>query len=197
MNTNFYLEENAFTKEECDHIIEKARPFLKPSLVVGDYDTDHFRNKKFRVSEEVHFHLIDDDPITLKLRNKIETISGFPKENQESINVIHYTEGGYFLPHFDYFGHDGGEDNLANQRLHTFILYMNDDFIGGVTEFPKEEYKIIPKTGLLVGWNNVIEGTNELNPYSLHGSTDIVSGEKWIVTIWVREQKADNTLSDG
>ena len=195
MKTNFYQEKNFLTKEECDSVIQKALPFLQNSLVTGQYDYDAFTQKKFRISEEAHFHLRDDDDVTKKIRDRIEQLSGLPKENQESICVIHYTEGGYFSPHYDYFGHDGAETDLSNQRLYTFLLYLNDDFAGGITEFPKEEYKIIPETGRLVSWNNVLDGTTDLNPNSLHSSTDIISGEKWIATIWVRENKIDHTLS--
>ncbi len=193
MSLHLYQEKNVLTKEECETIIQKALPFLQKSQVTGEYDFDHFNQKKFRMSEEAHFHIIDDDVVTRKLRNKIKDISGLPISHQESICVINYTKDGYFLPHYDYFGHDTTDDNRSNQRLFTYLIYLNEDFEGGITEFPKENIKIKPETGLLITWNNVIDGTNELNPKSLHCSTEITSGEKWVVSVWVREHQADFT----
>mmetsp|Transcript_150136 Transcript_150136/g.273291 ORF Transcript_150136/g.273291 Transcript_150136/m.273291 type:complete len:368 (+) Transcript_150136:56-1159(+) len=48
--------------------------------------------------------------------------------------VCKYTPGGFFLPH-----HDGGfEEDDTTWSFKTFMMYLNDDFIGGPTNFYEE-----------------------------------------------------------
>lgn len=51
--------------------------------------------------------------------------------------VCRYAAGGFFQPH-----HDGGFDyNREHRSLKTFMLYLNDDFEGGPTNFYKGSQK--------------------------------------------------------
>lgn len=48
--------------------------------------------------------------------------------------VCKYTPGGFFLPH-----HDGGfEEDDRTWSFKTFMMYLNDDFTGGTTNFYEE-----------------------------------------------------------
>ena len=53
----------------------------------------------------------------------------------ETFRICKYTKGGYFFPHFD-----GGFDRgVYNRSIQTFMLYLNDGFEGGNTNFFREE----------------------------------------------------------
>lgn len=136
--------------------------------------------------------LSDSLPETEFIKTKIAEVSKYPIENQEGLHIVRYKSGGKYDPHFDYFveGESYYEEMMSRggQRGESWLVYLNDDFEGGETEFPNEGFKIQPKKGLLVAWRNLLE-TGEVNSLSLHAGLPVTSGEKWIAIIWVREQK--------
>ena len=60
----------------------------------------------------------------------------------EGLQVIRYKPGGFYHAHKDNFG-----GKLENFREVTVIVYLNDDFSGGTTTFPKLEYAVVPRAG--------------------------------------------------
>lgn len=128
--------------------------------------------------------------IISKLRKRFAKITNSDIEQQETpISVIKYSEGDYYLPHFDFFG---GVSNLphseAGDRLFTGIVYLNDDYEGGETKFVSEEVSIKAKQGDLLVWTNLNrDGTPNRN--TKHSGLPITKGNKFIVVIWAREKK--------
>ena len=60
-----------------------------------------------------------------------------------------------------------------------------DDVSGGETEFPQLSFKMLPRTGMLLIWNNMgLDGRP--NPYLLHSGNPVTQGTKYIVTKWFR-----------
>ena len=52
-------------------------------------------------------------------------------------------------------------------RIATALLYLNEEFKGGETEFPMNDYRIVPKTGLLASWHNIDRNGDRIEQ-SLH-----------------------------
>ena len=68
-------------------------------------------------------------------------------------------------------------DNLdRSDRAMAFMLYLNDDFEGGETEFKYQKYKEIPEQGNLVIWPAGYTHT--------HRGAMLTSGVKYIATGW-------------
>ena len=64
------------------------------------------------------------------------------KINQaEGLQVVRYDKGGFYKPHVD-----SGNTN----RILSGVLYLNEDFNGGVTHFEKQDLEVEPKSGRLV-----------------------------------------------
>jgi hypothetical protein len=74
------------------------------------------------------------------------------------------------------------------QRYLTFLIYLNDDFIGGGTHFPTLKYTTRPKRGLAVLFQNT-DSTGNVLPDSLHGGDPVKEGEKWICNKWIHYPK--------
>ena len=70
----------------------------------------------------------------------------------------------------------------------TFVLYLNDDFSGGFTEFPLLKTGFKPKkgSGIFFKYNYDDHKYNEL---TLHSGTPVIEGVKKIVTAWFRKNK--------
>jgi prolyl 4-hydroxylase len=63
-------------------------------------------------------------------------------------------------------------------------MYLNDDFDGGETFFPKINKKVVPELGKAVLFYSV-NNNGVLLQKSLHGGLPVQSGEKWIANKWI------------
>jgi len=164
---------NIITKEERNHIIDQARSKLQPSEISTEKEVD----SSVRKSETAWLDL--DDPVISRVVDRCLKFTDRPKENCENLQVVKYTPGGYYKPHFD-------SINDENPRLYTFLIALNDDYEGGETEFPnlKRKYKMKECNGLF--FHNL--DNYELScSKSLHGGKPVESGEKWICNLWIRK----------
>jgi prolyl 4-hydroxylase len=182
--------DNFLTHDECDELIHHAtQKGLVPSTVYSA-DTDNM-DKNFRISDQTWLKISECDA-TRKLAHSVSSISGKPSENFEEFQVVKYGQGGFFTPHYD--ACDGDEsfckrmNGNSGQRYMTFLVYLNDDFKGGETVFPKLDGKIEPKKGKALVFFNTDENGNLLRD-SLHGGNPVDSGTKWICNVWVRINK--------
>jgi prolyl 4-hydroxylase len=95
----------------------------------------------------------------------------------EPLSIVKYNTGDYFNPHNDSWGY-GGEARFA-----TIIVYLNDDFQGGCTYFPKFDIRVTPRRGsALIFHYDSIESL-------LHQSEPVISGTKYILTAFVRNEE--------
>ena len=76
-----------------------------------------------------------------------------------------HCEKPYFVNHFD------------KDRLLAWMVYLNDDYEGGETEFTFLSKRIKPKKGTLLMWPSGFTHT--------HRGGMVVSGEKYILTGWI------------
>jgi len=164
---------NIITKEERNHIIDQARSKLQPSKISTEKEVD----SSIRKSETAWLDL--DDPVISRVVDRCLKFTDRPKKNCENLQVVKYTPGGYYKPHFD-------SINGENPRLYTFLIALNDDYEKGETEFPnlKRKYKMKECDGLF--FHNL--DNYELScSKSLHGGKPVESGEKWICNLWIRK----------
>jgi hypothetical protein len=126
--------------------------------------------------------------INLKLRAICSSLTGRPIENMEFTHVVRYGLGGEYKPHYDSFNPVDSQ-NIANQgslREFSLLVYLNDGYTGGETEFTRRGIMITPKIGKLLMWSNLNEdGT--IDELSKHAGLPITAGEKWIAIVWVRK----------
>jgi len=178
--------EDFLTSEECDKIIELASTRLEPSRVYTDNSDLH--DTENRKSDQAWL-LNDYDPLVHKISQKVAEYSGYPIENQEDLQVVHYEPGGFFKPHYD--ACEGTKDfckrmdGIAGPRLWTYIIYLNDDLEGGETLFPYLNKKVIPKKGKCAIFQSS-DDNGKLIRQSLHGGEPVTKGIKWICNKWIR-----------
>ena len=112
-------------------------------------------------------------------------------ENAEKMQVVKYDPNGYYNEHYDASCDDRPEcvefEKNGGQRVVTMILYLNDEYEGGSTHFPRlnVEYKPPKKTGIL--FYSLEKNGNKCHPLSIHSGTPVISGQKYIANIWLRE----------
>jgi prolyl 4-hydroxylase len=187
---DYVIEEipNFLTKDECDKIIALSQSKLTQSKVFSvDEDSE---DPTVRVSKQTWLN-DSEDALIRDISNRIAQRTHTTVAQQESMQVVKYDENGFYKPHFDACDQSTRTDcermNLGQgHRLLTFIMYLNDDFDGGETYFPKLDYKIIPQTGKAAIFYNVEPNGNILQA-SMHGGLDVKNGEKWIANKWIHQ----------
>jgi prolyl 4-hydroxylase len=177
--------QNFLTEEECDEIIKMSEPLLADSHVY-DSDNDNVQ-KESRISKQCWFN-DDRHKLIEYISNKCANATSTNKTCQEQLQVVKYTEGGFFNPHFDPCVGDAKFCERMNKgsghRKYTVLIYLNDDFEGGETEFPDLGIKIYPQKGKAVIFKSVDEEGNIIKE-SKHGGNSVTKGEKWVCNKWI------------
>jgi prolyl 4-hydroxylase len=175
--------------DECREVIERSLHKLKRSTTVNP-DTgkeDVIRN---RTSEGTYFQRCEDAFIE-RLDRRIASLMNWPLENGEGLQILHYDKVGEYKPHFDYFPPEqpGSMVHTATggQRVATLIIYLNDVPDGGETIFPDAGLSVAARQGGAV-YFRYVNGQRQLDPLTLHGGAPVLSGDKWIMTKWMRER---------
>lgn len=179
---------NLLTPEECKRLIDitKNQGLEESEILSYEKTKDTKLDVSYRKSKQAW--LKDDyDPILTKFANFSQKITGLPIKNQEETQVVVYQPGGEFKEHYDSCIHDKDYcdkiNRHAGQRRSTILVYLNDDYIGGETEFIELGLKIKPETGKgILFWST--DENEQLLPKSKHKANVLQSGEKWIATKW-------------
>jgi len=179
---------NFLSHEQCDEIIKLIDAnHSRSSVVVGG--TDRSDITEHRTSSTSNL-----DPSIDVIKNVHQKISDFlvlPLEKGESLQGQLYEPGQYFRPHNDFFS--GPAYNMhcraSGNRTHTLMVYLNDDFDGGETNFPNLNKVVKPEKGKAIWWKNMEDGITLTD--SLHEGVTVKTGKKYIVTSWWRENKWD------
>lgn len=88
--------------------------------------------------------------------------------------------------HYDSYPEDSRSLDPWGQRNITGLVYLNDNFDGGLTYFPKINKYIKPEKGKMVLFTSVHEDLT-LDKESIHCATAVSNGNKSILNVWFRE----------
>ena len=187
---NYTVKEipNFLSIDDCDKIIEIiTKQELKPSEVYsGSLDN---LNNNTRKSNQCWLN--DNNHDIKKLSEKITKITNTQNNYTEDLQVVSYDKDGFFNYHYDACAGNKSFCKRLNHngyRLYTVLIYLNDDFEGGETVFPKINKTIKPEKGKAVIFQNVLDdGT--IIAESLHGGNSVLSGNKYICNKWIRTKK--------
>ena len=188
-----------FTEDAvCAWLIERARSNLKRALV---YDASHGRDiaDQMRTNTAAGFDLMTADLVQVALQYRIAASVGLPIDNMEGPTMLHYNVGEEITNHFDFLNphipNYQDEIGRRGERIITFLVYLNDDYGGGETEFPHLGIRHKGKRGDgLLFVNALPSGPPDLR--MVHAGLPPTSGEKWIVSQFVRNRAVLNTRAE-
>ena len=171
--------------EECDAMIELARPKLARSTTV-EPDSGGDMVHPDRTSFGMGFARGEND-LCRRIEARIAHLLEWPLENGEGLQVLNYGPGAQYKPHHDYFdpAMPGSEVLLrrGGQRVASVVIYLNTPERGGATVFPESHLEVAAVKG-----NAVFFSYDRPHPMTrtLHGGAPVLAGEKWILTKWLR-----------
>ncbi|KAK9159744.1 hypothetical protein Syun_006085 [Stephania yunnanensis] len=138
-------------------------------------------------------------PLIKAIEKRISVFSQIPVENGELIQVLRYEKSQFYKPHHDYFS-DTFNLKRGGQRIATMLMYLSDNVEGGETYFPMagdgdcfcggklvRGLSVKPVQGdAVLFWSMGLDGQSDVN--SIHGGCEVLSGEKWSATKWMRQK---------
>lgn len=176
--TRIWTVERFYTTAECEGAIADAerRGFEEALITTG---RGMVMRKDVRNNDRVIF---DDPTLASALFGKVEphvprTLRDlvFPEEPpwaltglNERFRVYRYHPGHRFKPHFD--GAFVRERDVEESAL-TFMIYLNDDFDGGATEFLDDDVTIVPRAGSALFFFHPL----------LHEGCEVTRGTKYVL----------------
>jgi prolyl 4-hydroxylase len=177
---------SVLSDEECDALVERARPRLTRSETVQT-DTGGSEINTARTSSGMFFER-EENALCARIELRLARLVGWPLENGEGLQVLHYLPGAQYEPHHDYFdpAKPGTPAIVARggQRVGTIVMYLNTPEKGGGTTFPDVGLEVAAVKGNAVFFSYDMPHPNTK---TLHGGAPVVAGEKWVATKWMRE----------
>lgn len=175
---NVRLFDHFFTDAECDFIVQYAEQdqLFEPSQV--EYTDNQSTLSESRTSYSA-FLKDRTNPVFQSIYEKVAAVLDVSDQHIENLQCVRYGQGQQFKPHFD-----SGD---TNHRLHTLLVYLNDDFEGGETFFPELNLKVQPQKGRALYFLNRDEDDTVLL-YSAHAGLPVDQGVKYACNIWVRNR---------
>lgn len=176
--------------EECDELVALSRARLVRSHTVDTATGDSEINEA-RTSDGMFFTRGENE-LVARFEARLAALCGWPLENGEGLQILHYRPGAEYKPHYDYF--DPAKPGTpvilkrGGQRVATIVTYLNTPAAGGGTTFPDVDLEIAAFKG-----NAVFFSYDRPDPAtrSLHGGAPVVAGEKWVATKWLRSGRFD------
>ncbi len=173
------LVRNLFSAAECDYVLRRAGPELRPSMII-DEGTGRPRPHPVRTSFSMNFGPPEEDLVIHALNRRIAAVTGTDFAAGEPLHVLRYAPGQEFRPHLDAIP---GE---TNQRMWTAIVYLNAGFGGGETDFPEVGIRALGGEGDgLIFRNAAPDGAADQR--ARHAGLPVTSGEKWVASRWIRQ----------
>lgn len=184
-----YLIPGFVSPAVCDWVIGQSTGFLQPARVYKAEGAG--LADQARTNSGTGFSLLDLDVVMALVRARIAKAIGQPLAMLEATNVLHYAVGQKFSPHFDFI--DPVTPELTadvatkGQRTGTFLIYLNEGYGAGETEFPVLKQKVKGRKGDALYWRNVMDdGASDVRTW--HAGTPPTSGEKWVLSQWMRSK---------
>lgn len=181
---------NFLTPEVCAWLIKKAERNLQPSTIrdsAGGYVPDPARS-----CSNAGFSQLAPDIVLQLISLRIAAALKAPLPQHETTNILCYARGQEYRPHYDFITPNeeaafADELQRSGQRIATLLVYLNDEYDGGETEFPRLDWSFKGGVGdALIFWNLSAQGARE--PDSLHAGRPVINGKKWLLSKWVREK---------
>jgi prolyl 4-hydroxylase len=176
--------DDIITPDESAYILEVSKPIFSDSTILSGKDNS------IRKSETAW--LKKSDAVVADMLKRLSGQFNFDTANVEDLQVVRYFPGGFYNEHHDSCCDDTQHcrDFVQNsgQRVLTILIYLNDDYEGGYTNFKNLnlDLKANPRGGIV--FHPLQSGGGMCHPNAMHKGTPVTAGVKYVCNVWVRER---------
>lgn len=179
-----------FPQPVCRHLIDHAASRLVRAevydLVLGTTKLDTMRS-----NSRSPFSALEITLLVQILRMYIARVAEVGVDMLESPEILHYAVGEQYKPHVDYL--NTGVPRFAEhvsvhgQRTKTALIYLNDGYAEGETDFPRLGIRFRGQPGDALVFNNTgPDGVGDVR--TVHEGRAPAQGEKWLLSQWIRDK---------
>ncbi len=178
---------------ECAWLIELARGSLRRAQIYRK-DAEGFTEAGTRTNSEADYTIGNADLVLRLIVERIANAAGVTPGSFEVAKLLHYEPGQHFAAHCDF--QEPSTPALAReverrgQRVGTVLVYLNDDYDGGETEFPRIGLRYRAAAGDALLFRNV-QPSGALDYDTLHAGLAPTRGAKWVLSQWIRDRPVD------
>lgn len=170
-----FYEKNVLTSHLCAQLIEdiEATDTLKPSITYGVENSETRPNdysvvRRPTTNLERQMQNIKND-FASRLFNSMGILPDF---TDDGLKYHRTMEGGYFSWH-----DDSAMMSFGLPRQFTVLMYLNDNFEGGYTDFLYQQLSIKPEAGMMIIY--------PCNMSHMHRGGIVLKGTKYIISSWL------------
>ncbi len=144
-----------------------------------------------RTNRVASFGLADTSVLHLLIQHRIGAAAGAPLAMMEAFAVLNYRPGEEASGHFDFLDPAvpayAQEIARVGQRIATALLYLNDDYSGGTTDFPELGLEHRGTKGDALIFFSV-DQAGAPDRRTLHAGRPPMAGEKWVLSQFIRNR---------
>ena len=181
--------ENLAPPAVCDWLIRQADGRLQPAAVLrAEIGGRHL--SAGRTNTSVFIPLPETGVVLAFFRARLSAACGAPVANFEDASLLHYAPGQSFAPHLDAVPDTPAyakDIERLGRRAATFLVYLNSGFEAGETDFPRIGFRFKGQPGDGLYWSNYTPA-GAPDPLTVHAGLPPASGEKWLLSQWIRER---------
>lgn len=179
--------EHFASRAECEWLIRRGSPGLVRAKVYRG--SAQARTADTRTNRETSFTILNADVLLSLIRDRISAAAGAPVTHFEVAKLLSYAPGEQFALHADFIEPRTPElvreIQMRGQRSATFLVYLNEGYEGGETEFPRVGVRYKGARGDALLFSNV-DSTGAPDYDTVHAGLPPTQGEKWVLSQWVR-----------
>lgn len=169
-----------FSPAECRYLAVLGTPWLERAAVVDLTGTPRYDD--VRDANACSIPNLTEDVVVQAINRCIAKATGTEAAWGEPLNILKYAPGQQYKPHHD--GH--GADNKS-VRVLTALIWLNDQFEGGETDFPKIKLRVRGGVGDMLVFRNVLDD-GALDDRMTHAGLPVTQGVKWMASRWIRSE---------
>lgn len=158
-----------------------------------DPDPAQMRNSNAETASHgiAQFGLMDNDYLHFLVQERMSKACGIPRTHMEGYAVLFYRPDEEFSAHVDYFDpqQPAGRHEIQEygQRSLTFMVYLNEGYEGGETEFPELGISHKGRAGEALYFVNA-DRAGKGDPRTRHSGRPTRSGNKWVLSQYFRDR---------
>ncbi|HEX4095484.1 MAG TPA: sulfotransferase, partial [Caulobacteraceae bacterium] len=190
--------EKLIPPEVCAWIIEQSAPRLVQAELYDPATGKPVAGIETRFNRIANFSLTDTQLLNVMMQARMAAAIGAPMAMLESFAVLHYRPGEEYGDHVDYLDPAipayAAELARAGQRVATCLVYLNDDYEGGQTEFPKLDLAFKGGAGDALIFFSA-DASGRPDPRTVHAGRTPTLGEKWLLSQFFRNRPVVGSAS--
>lgn len=170
-----------FSPAEYGYLRRIAEPLMEPAMVVNPTTGRGVRDP-VRKSYAHSFTTINEDLMLQEIVASVAHATGRTPVEGEPLTILRYRPGDEYKTHYDAYDRNW----KGPQRKRTALIWLNDDYEGGETHFPRLDISVRGNPGDMLVFDNLTPD-GKRDDRMEHAGLPVKAGEKWLASRWVTE----------